>query len=743
MYLLIFRDKAEVIKECYIKKKTISIGSDPDSDICIVHKMVSPKHCEVTELDNNKIRVTDLKSTFGVFVNKKRVNSADINYGDTLGIGPFELDFFRAQGADEWSALLCIAGKLRGRKFLLLKDATKLGRDPALNDIVITELEDTQTSRRHATITKTPKGYFLSDKRSKNRTRVNTGTVGEEEELLLKLNDEIVIGKHIFRFARLTETRIRPPSKIYPLPLRLARVLLVPLLLSAIFLVSFFFLWTGFNNIVLLKNRPQEVQFKVSQLIQRIPFAGQETGRSAYTAVTGAAGAGDLYRNTLLESLGRILRKKISKPAAPDLLFASNTGEAFSWNRAGGLGKAYKEAYPCASAPAYADFNKDGVPETVLHSADSRLYVIDGRHGDILFKSEFLGQQLYSSPLVYTDPKSGACDVITCTGNGMINFIYRPLTGGKTTAVKADSAFLSSPVLLPAGGRPQVTAVSSSGRLYVCDEKTGKVNKDVGLREAAADALKSEVESMTVSATPAVGDVNGDGDPEIVIVTDEEMVLAVNARTGRLAWKPYQIDPAGEKLQAFPHPSCVLAGVSGRGGLDIIALSTKGKVYGIDGATGEAVLTFDAGNQRLIASPALADLAKDGRKEVIFTTENGELYALNFDLQHKDNLVLFYEKISNKPVTVPPAVGDIEGDGLTGILATSSDNSVRLIKTNVRCFRDQILWPGFKRGGTYSDSNGKLLLLSISSVAGALAYIALFVSILAFRKSRRRIPWIG
>ncbi|MFH1369355.1 MAG: FHA domain-containing protein [Elusimicrobiota bacterium] len=220
MMFLVVRDKAEVIKEYYVKKKNISIGSDEISDICIVHKMISPKHCEILQLDNGKIRVTDIKSTFGVFVNKKRVNSADIIFGDTVSIGPFELDFAPADKnllkKNDRYCLLCVSGNLRGKKYLLLKDSTKIGRDQSLNDIVISELEDTLASRRHATIAKTQKGFILSDKRSKNRTKLNKEILEEEEEAVLKLNDEIVIGKEVFRLVLLNETNIRPPRKDLP-----------------------------------------------------------------------------------------------------------------------------------------------------------------------------------------------------------------------------------------------------------------------------------------------------------------------------------------------------------------------------------------------------------------------------------------------------------------------------------------------------------------------------------------------
>ena len=746
MYILIFRDKAEIIQEYFVRKKTISIGSDEDSDICVVHKMVSPKHCEITELDSGKLRVTDLKSTFGVFVNKKRINSAEINYGDTVTIGPFELDFFRMQGdkTEDAFSLLCISGKLRGKKFLLLKDGTKIGRDPSLNDIVISELEDTLTSRRHATISKTGKDYFLSDKRSKNRTRVNRETIAEEEERPLKLNDEIVIGKQTFRFAGLTESKIRPPSKIYPIWLRVSRALLAPVVIALLFGVSFFLAWSGVKNIILLKKTPAEIHFTAYSPFSQLPFSAQPGIRSPYAFVQGRAGVRSIFLQTLSGELSKIIHRNFINPVSPEIFFSSENGEIFEWDKPGGLRIVNRGGRASASNPAFSDFNRDGVPDTVIHADDSRMYIFDGKNQDIMFKSEILGQQLYSSPEVVGNPKTGMADIITCTTNGLINFVYRPLFSEKIVSIKTDSPIYASPVVSCSGGKPQVIVVSAAGTLYVCDEKTGTIITQSNLRESVRAALQNESVTFQISATPAVGDINGDGREEVVLITDDDFVIAADKQTGKLIWKPFQIEPAASALQSFTHPSCVLTDIDGDGLPDIAALSTNGKVCGVKGNTGGVLLTFDAGNQRLIASPALADINKDGRNELIFTTESGELYVLNFDLKHKDNLVLFYQKISNKAITSTPLVADFDGDTFLEIAAVSADNNVTFVKTNVQLFVNQVLWQGSKlSSGAYKDQSSKLYILNFAAIAVAVLYIAGFAVLMSLKKSRRRITWIG
>jgi pSer/pThr/pTyr-binding forkhead associated (FHA) protein len=62
------------------------VGRDEEADIIIEQSGVSRRHCSVAGLPNG-LRVQDLGSTNGTWVNGKRVNSAILKNGDRLQIG--------------------------------------------------------------------------------------------------------------------------------------------------------------------------------------------------------------------------------------------------------------------------------------------------------------------------------------------------------------------------------------------------------------------------------------------------------------------------------------------------------------------------------------------------------------------------------------------------------------------------------------------------------------------------------
>lgn len=62
------------------------IGRRRGCDLCIPLKLVSRRHCKLSkEGDNVKIR--DLNSRNGTFLNGKRIQEADIKAGDYIGVG--------------------------------------------------------------------------------------------------------------------------------------------------------------------------------------------------------------------------------------------------------------------------------------------------------------------------------------------------------------------------------------------------------------------------------------------------------------------------------------------------------------------------------------------------------------------------------------------------------------------------------------------------------------------------------
>ncbi len=75
-----------------LDRASTSAGRHPDSDIFLDDVTVSRRHAEITG-DGNRFTITDLGSLNGTFVNRKRIESAELADGDELQIGKYRLTF--------------------------------------------------------------------------------------------------------------------------------------------------------------------------------------------------------------------------------------------------------------------------------------------------------------------------------------------------------------------------------------------------------------------------------------------------------------------------------------------------------------------------------------------------------------------------------------------------------------------------------------------------------------------------
>lgn len=63
------------------------IGRRHDCDLCIPLMVVSRRHCQLNQ-NNETVKIRDLDSQIGTFVNGKRISDATIQAGDYITIGP-------------------------------------------------------------------------------------------------------------------------------------------------------------------------------------------------------------------------------------------------------------------------------------------------------------------------------------------------------------------------------------------------------------------------------------------------------------------------------------------------------------------------------------------------------------------------------------------------------------------------------------------------------------------------------
>jgi len=250
-----------------------------------------------------------------------------------------------------------------------------------------------------------------------------------------------------------------------------------------------------------------------------------------------------------------------------------------------------------------------------------------------------------------------------------------------------------------------------------------------------------------VAASPSIGDINADGDPEIVVGDfGSNQVWALHANGTALPGWPIPVganvrstaaladlDPAFPGLEvivgvqdgtveawhadATPVPGWpVKAGnfvercspgvgdVDGDGFLEVFVGSwydygatSTGGVYAFDhtGTPLPGWPKLTANHISVIASPALADLDGDGDKEIIVGTyeTNGKMYVWHHDGTDMIGWPFTIPRgaSSTSSVTSSPAVGDINGDGELEIV----DGSCGACGTVYAWRRDGTVLPGW------------------------------------------------
>lgn len=76
-----------------LTKVVTTAGRHPESDVFLDDITVSRRHAEIRK-DDSDFRIVDMGSLNGTYVNKLRVEEADLSSGDEIQIGKFRLIFF-------------------------------------------------------------------------------------------------------------------------------------------------------------------------------------------------------------------------------------------------------------------------------------------------------------------------------------------------------------------------------------------------------------------------------------------------------------------------------------------------------------------------------------------------------------------------------------------------------------------------------------------------------------------------
>lgn len=178
-------------------------------------------------------------------------------------------------------------------------------------------------------------------------------------------------------------------------------------------------------------------------------------------------------------------------------------------------------------SPALAKLNQDNILDVVIGCGDGRVYFLDGSSGSDLWLpfNTGKGQVVSATPALADLDKDGNVDVVVGSYSNKV-YALDGSTGSLSTAPTTLWEFttgedvLSSAAIADFDGNTylDVAVGSSDGRLYIimCGEKPTPMTSppQYGVLYTIAYELNAPIYS-----SPAVGELDGDGIPEIVVGT--------------------------------------------------------------------------------------------------------------------------------------------------------------------------------------------------------------------------------
>ena len=301
-----------------------------------------------------------------------------------------------------------------------------------------------------------------------------------------------------------------------------------------------------------------------------------------------------------------------------------------------------------------------------------------------------LGPSHLSSPVVADVNGDGHLDVLTADLSGMLHVLDgrngRDLPGwpqpvqvvpGQTVAVE------SSPTVadLDRNGRKEI--IIGAGSLDVGHQQGGVVafnaNGTVRFRLRTATVAGQNA----VQGTPAVGDVNGDGYPDIVFGSFDHRIYVLNRFGASLRGFPYDSldtiwdSPALYDEAHIGRMDIFLGGDASPGG-PCGSQSWSGIMRAIRvRSTGAQILWSRCRHQIYQSSPAIADLDGNGRMAMVVGTgtgPSGDPVATNllnaFYLDNGAN-VPGWPVLLNGAIFGSPVIGDVNGDHKKDVVVTA------------------------------------------------------------------------
>lgn len=239
----------------------------------------------------------------------------------------------------------------------------------------------------------------------------------------------------------------------------------------------------------------------------------------------------------------------------------------------------------------------------------------------------------------------------------------------------SDRFFQNGPTPAMAGGVLTLYQTGFDGRVIAIRASDGVILHEYNT-SGPGESPNSDIET-----SPAVKDIDGDGEPEIVIVALNKCICLEHDLT--LKWVIDQFDTPGSDYNTS---TAAIADIDGDGYDEIIFTgghwdAVEGKQEGlfIVSRTGTVLsfLKLKVGGS-CDAMPTVFDIDVDGNKEIFVNDDDGWLYCCRWS---GGALALVWKKsVSGQPMNCSPLLLDVNGDGRREVVALVAEGKVLILR---------------------------------------------------------------